>query len=59
MRKNASFAIAATMLGLATLFWLKSGVVATSAEMARPQLVMSFVAMPGSFLPVKAVEPIW
>ena len=56
MRKNTSFAIAATMLGLAMIFWAKSSVVATSADMVRPNAGMS---MPGLFLPVKALEPIW
>jgi hypothetical protein len=60
MRKNTSFAIAATMLVLATIFWAKSSVVATSADMARPQAgIISYVAMHGSFLPVKPLEPIW
>jgi hypothetical protein len=59
MRKNTSFAIAATMLGLAMIFWVKSSVVATSADMVRPNVGMSNTAMPGSFLPVKALEPIW
>jgi hypothetical protein len=58
MRKNTSFAIAATMLGLATIFWAKSSVVATSADMVRPKVAMSYVAV-GSYLPFKAVEPIW
>jgi hypothetical protein len=59
MRKNASFAVAATMLVLATIFWAKSSVVATSAYMGRPKLGMSYVVMLGSFLPVKMFEPIW
>jgi hypothetical protein len=58
MRKNTSFALAATMLGVAMFFWAKSSVVATTAEMARPRVGMSFVSLPGLFLPVKAVEPI-
>ena len=59
MCKNTSFAIAATMLGLATLFWAKSSVVATSADIARLQTGMSNVATADFFLPVKALEPIW
>jgi hypothetical protein len=58
MRKNTSFAIAATMLGLAALFWAKSSVVATSADITRLQTGMSNVAPAGFFLPVKALEPI-
>jgi hypothetical protein len=37
MRKNASFAIAATIIGLAMIFWAKSSVTATSADVVRPQ----------------------
>jgi hypothetical protein len=59
MRKNSSFAIAATMLGLAMLFWAKSSVVATSADLLRPQAGMPNVAMAGLFLSVKALEPLW
>jgi hypothetical protein len=59
MRKNTGFAIAATMLGLALIFWAKSSVVATSADMVRPKLVTSVVAVPGSYLPFQVVEPIW
>jgi hypothetical protein len=59
MRKNTSFAIAATMLGLAMIFWAKSSVVATSADVVRPSVGMAYTAMPGSFLPVKALEPTW
>jgi hypothetical protein len=59
MRKNISFAIAATMLGLAMIFFAKSSVVATSADMVRPNVGMSHTAMPGAFLPVRALEPTW
>ena len=59
MCKNTNFAIAATMLGLAMLFWAKSSVVATSADLARPQVGISNRAVTGLFLPVKAIEPIW
>ena len=59
MCKNTNFAIAATMLGLAMLFWAKSSVVATSADLARPQVGISNSAVAGLFLPVKAIEPIW
>jgi hypothetical protein len=46
-------------LGLATLIWAKSSVVATSADIARLQTGMPNLASVGFFLPVKAVEPIW
>ena len=58
MRKNTSFAIAATMLGLAMIFWAKSSVV--SADIVRPKVgLSSYVATPGSYLPIQVVEPIW
>jgi hypothetical protein len=44
---------------LATILWAISSVVATSADMARPKAGLSYVAMPGTFLPAKAIEPIW
>jgi hypothetical protein len=59
MRKNASFAVAATMLVFATIFWAKSSVVATGASTGRPKLGTPYVVMLGSFLPVKMFEPIW
>jgi hypothetical protein len=55
MRKNTSFAIAATMLGLAMIFWAKSSVVATSADIARPKMAVAS----GSYLPIQAIQPVW
>ena len=53
MRKNTSFAIAATMLGLAMLFWAKSSVVATSADIPRPKIgLASYQVMPSAYLPI-------
>jgi hypothetical protein len=60
MRKNTSFAIAATMLGLAVIFWAKSSVVATSADVVRPSNgVTTYNVTPSSYLPIQVVEPIW
>jgi hypothetical protein len=60
MRKNTSFAVAATMLGLAMIFWAKSSVVATSADIVRPKAgVSSYVVTPSSYLPIGVAEPIW
>ena len=57
MRKNISFAIAATMLGLAMIFWAGSSVV--SAEIVRTKVVLSSqVVTPSSYLPTQVVEPI-
>jgi hypothetical protein len=60
MRKNTSFAIAATMLGLAMIFWVRSSVVATSADVVRPNIgVTTYNVTPSSYLPIQVVEPIW
>jgi hypothetical protein len=60
MRKNTSFAIAATMLGLVMIFWAKSSVDATGADIARPKIgAASYQVLPGSYLPIQAVEPVW
>ena len=60
MRKNASFAIAATIFGLAMIFWAKSSVVATSADVMRPKVgLTTYSVAPSSYLPIHAVEPVW
>jgi hypothetical protein len=59
MRKNTSFAVAATIMGLAMIFWVKSSVVATSADV-RPKVGMpSFVVTSSSYLPFQVIEPIY
>jgi hypothetical protein len=57
MRKNTSFAVAATMLVLAAAFWAQSSVLANSASTARSNLFYSAPA--ASFLPVRNLEPTW
>jgi hypothetical protein len=58
MRKNVSFAIAATMLGLAMIFWAGSRVV--SAETVRSKVgTSSQVVIPSSYLPIQVIKPIW
>jgi len=60
MRKNTSFAIVATMLGLAMIFWVKSSVVATSADASRPKVgLATYNLTPSSYLPIQSVEPVW
>ncbi|HEY2183438.1 MAG TPA: hypothetical protein VGH39_00475 [Xanthobacteraceae bacterium] len=57
MRKNISFAIAATMLGLAMIFWAKSSVVASHVEVVRPIAGSSpYIVMPRSYLPIQVIE---
>jgi hypothetical protein len=41
MRKHVSFTIAATILGLALVFWFKDGVVETNVDIARPRVHLS------------------
>jgi hypothetical protein len=41
MRKHISFTIAAAILGLAMILWLKAGVVETNADVAGPALYLS------------------
>jgi hypothetical protein len=60
MRKNASFAIAATIIGLAMIFWGKSSVTATSADTVKPKVgLLSAVVTPSPYLPIQVVDPIW
>jgi hypothetical protein len=58
MRKNTSFAVAAMILGLSTIFWIKSSVIATSADIARPKLGLSnYVVTASPYLPFQVMEP--
>jgi len=41
MRKHISFAFAATILGLAMVFWVKAGMVENNANVARPRADLS------------------
>jgi len=57
MRKNASFAVAATIMGLAMILWAKSSVVATNAEIVRPKVGLSpYVVMTHPYLPIQVIE---
>jgi hypothetical protein len=47
MRKHTSFAVATMILGLSTMFWIKSSVVATGADDVRPKAgLANYVVMP-------------
>jgi len=60
MRKHTSFAVAAMILGLSTMFWIKSGVVATGADVVRPKAGLAVYAVtPSSYLPFQVMEPIY
>ncbi|MFZ2143243.1 MAG: hypothetical protein WAV78_40945 [Xanthobacteraceae bacterium] len=41
MRKHISFTIAATIVGLAPVFWFKASVVETNADVARTKVDLS------------------
>ena len=58
MRKHISFAIAATILGLAMVFWAISSVAYTNADIVR-QKVESSSSMSHPHLPAQVLAPIF
>ena len=58
MRKHISFAIAATIVGLAMIFWIKTSVVETNADVARPTLDRSS-PMVGPYLPFRVLVAVY
>ena len=57
MRKHISFTIAATKLGLAMIFWARSAVVATNADVVRPAVGPSpYVVTSDSYLPNQVLD---
>jgi hypothetical protein len=58
MRKHISFAIAATIVGLALIFLVKTNVVETNADVVRPKLDLSS-PMSNPYLPVKVLGPVY
>ena len=58
MRKNTSFAVAATVMGVAMVFWLKSVVVASSADI-RPNALAPLYFVTSAPMPFRAAEPVW
>ena len=63
MRKHVSFAIAATMLGLAVGFWTITGVVETTASFGKSKAVAPtyrvIQVQPVAYLPGKEIEPVY
>jgi hypothetical protein len=60
MRKHASFAVAATIMALAMIFWAKSSVVATNADVVRPKVGLSpYVVMSHPYLPIQVIEEVY
>jgi hypothetical protein len=60
MRKHTSFAMAAGMMALAMIFWAKSSVVATNADVARPKAALSsYVVMSNPYLPIQVISEVY
>jgi hypothetical protein len=58
MRKYISVTIAATVVGLAMVFWVKASVVKTSADVAEPKVDLSS-PMSNPYLPVQTLNPVY
>ena len=58
MRKNISFIIAATIIGLAMAFWLTAAAIETSADVAGPTLYLSS-PLPNPHLRLHAFQPVY
>jgi hypothetical protein len=63
MRKQVSFAVAATILGLAIGFWTITGVVQSTASFGRSKVVAPTYRViqvpPNAYLPGKELEPVY
>jgi hypothetical protein len=58
MRKHISFAIAATIFGLAMVFWAISSVAYTNVDIVRPKVELSS-SMSHPHLPAQVLAPIF
>jgi hypothetical protein len=58
MRKRINFAIAATIVALALIFWVKASGVENHADAARPKFQLS-APMASPYLPVQTLEPVY
>ena len=56
MRKHMSFAIAATIVGLAIFFWISADVVETNADVVQQMLDRSS-PMAAPYLPFEVLDP--
>jgi hypothetical protein len=60
MRKNISFTVAATILGVGMMVWATCAVVATQAGVARPPVGASaYVVISNSYLPIHVLDEIY
>ena len=59
MGKNTSFAVAAALMGLVMVFWVKSAVEESSADV-RPRAAASLYFDPSAaYLPFRVDQPVW
>jgi hypothetical protein len=58
MRKNLSFAFAATAMGLAMIAWAKASIIAPSDEVVRPKVEMAAPAASPN-LPFQVLQPLY
>jgi hypothetical protein len=59
MRKNTSFTVAAAVMGVAMVFWVKSAVVASSADVRAHASTPLYFVTSAPYLPVRMAEPVW
>jgi hypothetical protein len=60
MRKHVTFTIAATIIGLAMMFWAKSAVVAIHVDAVRPAVGLSpYAVMSNSYLPIQVLDEVY
>ena len=59
MRKNASFTVATAMMAVAMVFWMKSAVVASSADVRLNASAPLYFVTSAPYLPFRAAEPVW
>jgi hypothetical protein len=60
MRKHFSLAMAATIMALAMVFWAKSSVVATDADIPRPKVGLSpHTVMSNPYLPIQVLDEVY
>jgi hypothetical protein len=60
MRKHTGFAMAAAIMALAMIFWARSNVVATNADIVRPKVGLSpYVVMSNPYLPIQVMDEVY
>jgi hypothetical protein len=60
MRKHAGFAMAAVLMALGAILLVRSSVLATQADIARPKVRQPpYVVMSNPYLPIHAMEEVY